>query len=99
VLINSEGIGMIQLIAFIQILIQIITVPLYLLGFYLLYYMIFEDFKLGFMLIFANAVFGWLIVFIDNGLTLYKLRLRVYASCETEEIKEEMKKLFKDGKF
>jgi len=67
---------MIQLIAFIQILIQIITIPLYLLGFYLLYYMIFEDFKLGFMLIFANAVFGWLIVFIDNGLTLYRLRLR-----------------------
>ncbi|MDM1715567.1 hypothetical protein [Thiopseudomonas alkaliphila] len=88
---------MIQLIMIIKGLLHIIAIPLYFTWFYFIYYMIFKDFKTGLMFFIANIVVGYLILFINKGLSSYQIRLIAYQGCETEEEKAEVRKALKDA--
>jgi len=81
----------------IKFLLYLIAIPLYFTWFYFIYYMVFKGFKIGLMLFIANIVAGYILLFINKLLSSYQTRLMVYASCETEEEKAEVKTALKDA--
>lgn len=88
---------MLQLVMIIKGLLYLIAIPLYFTWFYFIYYMIFKDFKIGLMFFVANIVAGYVLLLINKLLSSYQMRLMVYAGCETEEEKSEVKKALKDA--
>lgn len=88
---------MLKLVMIAKVLLYLIAMPLYVTWFYFIYYMIFKDFTIGLILFVANIVAGYIILFINNFLSSYRMRLMLYAGCETEEEKAEIRKMLKDG--
>lgn len=74
---------MIRLIMLAQIAIHVIAIPMYFVWFYLIYYMIFKDFKVGAVLFGACIAFGYVLLFVKKMLSSYQLRL--YARTDSDE--------------
>ncbi|MBV1870867.1 MAG: hypothetical protein KUG76_08150 [Gammaproteobacteria bacterium] len=90
---------MIQLIMIIKGFLHIIAIPLYFSWFYFIYYMIFKEFKVGLTLFVANIVIGYVILFINKGLSSYQIRLMACAGCEVEGGGSSSKNVLKDAKL
>jgi len=90
---------MAQFLTFFIAILRIVSFPLYLSWFYFLYYMFFQDFKVGGSLFLGNIVLGYILLAINKNLSALLQRTVLLDACDSESEKSEMRKMFKEHRM